>query len=201
MNTTATTGALTGKNLVGLVWRHAPSKYKGTELVTLLKIAGLTKNVNGEIYAWPSTATLARACGVERRYTQRVLRRLKADGLLKIRSRKGHSNHIAINVEALRALPLADPGEPSELAINLANVLHKTIVSEIQNATPDTNWEDSWPGAIQALFDRGHSRDTVAVVARQALNDSDFRQALATHGAVALLEQFQAVQAKHGGAK
>lgn len=202
MNSTKTlTGPLVGKHLVGLVWRHAPSKYSGTELVTLLKIAGLSKNINGEVYAWPSTSTLARACGIERRYAQRVLQGLKADGVLKIRTRKGHSNHIFIRVDALRALPLADPGEPSELAVNLACVLHKTILNEIVGAIPDADWNDSWPVAIQTLLDRGHSRDTVAVTARHALNDPEFRPALSTRGAVALLELFEAVQAKHGGAK
>src|SRR5690349_3528241 len=102
------------KTLTAAVWQHMPSNFSAADLVVMLKIAGLTRDAEG--FAFPSTAYLAAACGFDRRYLMRILRKLKRAGVLKIGARKGHSSRYFIQLDALRALPLAVPAESSEQA-------------------------------------------------------------------------------------
>src|ERR1700742_817927 len=99
------------ESLTALVWKHAPSKYSGTPLVVLLKIAGLTdaKNKCARI----RTHILAAMCGVTERRAQQIVEELKKDHVLHIRYRKGRSSEFNLNVDHLKALPLAvQPEEP-----------------------------------------------------------------------------------------
>jgi hypothetical protein len=63
------------ESLTALVWRHAPSKYSGTPLVLLLKIAGLTDAKDG--HAHVRVHILASMCGVTERRAQQIVDALK----------------------------------------------------------------------------------------------------------------------------
>jgi hypothetical protein len=103
----------TRKELVAMVWKHCPSTYKGTELLVLVKLAGLTNTAKG--YAYPSLYYLSLACGlVPTRGVQKIVARLKKAGALSIKKSAGGRNRYTLNVEHIRSLPLAVPPEVEE---------------------------------------------------------------------------------------
>jgi len=97
---------MNGKQLTATVWQHAPSRYGGTALLVLLKLAGLSAK-DGHSFA--SVGYLAAACGGSPRAIRLVLKELRKDGMVKVHQRKGHSNKIFVNWDAMQALPLALP--------------------------------------------------------------------------------------------
>lgn len=168
--------------LTALVWMHGPSKYSGTELVVMLKLAGLSSNKEG--HAWVRVKVLATMCGVDTRQVRRVLKKLKKDGLLKVQHRKGHSNRFFLNAEELKALPLviapraeeqsqeaeqpkAPQPSPAEV---FAGMLHTSVLKEVAGAHVPEGWKAGWVAEIQKLTDAGHTVDVMRKVARFALD-------------------------------
>lgn len=178
------------ESMVALVWQHCPSKYTGSTLVVLLKLAGLSSK---EGSAWPSVEWLAKACGVERRWTQRLLTKLKADGLLSVKARKGHSNRFFLNVEEIRKLPLAvplpeqdpkkaeKPAQPGP-AQELAERLRLSFTEKLPLAQIPADWQTAWPSEFQKLLDAGLTVDRIRTIARFALGVLGHREQLAKDG-------------------
>src|SRR6201999_4492821 len=92
------------ESLTALVWRHAPSRYSGTPLVVLLKLAGLTDAKDK--CAHVRMHVLASMCGITERRAQQVVEDLKKDRALKVQYRKGKSSIFVLNAEFLGSLPL-----------------------------------------------------------------------------------------------
>lgn len=204
------------KNLVALVWKHAPSRHSGTALVVLLKLAALTCK---DGHAFPSVEYLAAACGTSGRAIQYCLRELRKDGLLKIVTRRGRSSHFFLQADALRALPLAIPTDDEETAPEttetestaaqtapaqvidarwLANALHVSIRREIADAVIPDDWQVTWATAIQQLLDAGHSVELIRAVARFALAHEGWATTLiGPRGALGFAEKFDAIQRQY----
>jgi hypothetical protein len=180
------------KALTAVTWMHAPSKYRGTDLNVLLKIAGLTTD---EGYAFPTKGYLAASCGIQERNLRKITKRLKRDGVLNINGRKGHSSRYYLQLEALKALPLAVPKEqtgeePDEEtaetpvaaatqptptveprdAARFAIILHDAFSMGIPDAVIPDDWQQTWPAEVQKLYDAGHDSETLRCVARYAIN-------------------------------
>ena len=194
------------ESLTALVWRHAPSKYSGTPLVMLLKVAGLTEAKNGR--ARVRAHILAQMCGVTERRAQQVVEGLKKDGTLSVRYRKGKSSEFLLNVELLTALPLAVPpeqtnqegqpkaAEPATPQLSDAQFISGLLKQSFTNKelpVPD-NWEEAWPNEFQKLLDAGHSVDAIRGVARFALSVECHREGLAKRGPAILSEKFGLLQ-------
>jgi hypothetical protein len=173
------------QSLTALVWEHCPSKYNRSALVVLVKIAGLSSR---DGHAFPSVDRLAEMCGVKSRRVRYILKKLKKDGVLKIQSRKGHSNRFFLQADAIRKLPLVIPPKESETPVTptaevrdarwLAEKLHEAVSKEIQEAVIPTDWQSTWPAELQKLFDAGHDVETLKAVARFALNHHGWRDTL-----------------------
>lgn len=190
------------ESLTALVWRHAPSKYSGTPLVVLLKVAGLTEAKNGR--ARVRAHILAQMCGVTERRAQQIVEGLKKDGTLSVRYRKGKSSEFFLNVELLTALPLAvapeqtnqedqpKTAEPATPQLNdaqfISGLLKKSFTNNGQ-PTPD-NWEAAWPKEFQKLLDAGHTVEFIRGVARFALTVQAHRDELYKRGPAMLVEKF-----------
>jgi hypothetical protein len=178
--------------LVALVWRHGPSRYAGSDLVVLLKLAGLQKQQDGDVRAFPGVDYLSRNCGLKsRRGMQKILKRLKKDGVLKVKYRAGHSSFFYIDAEALRKIPLVNHGDPSEDAVGIAGALFRAITNEVPSAVVSADWADEWPVAVQEILDRGHAPDAVIKTARYGLDNEPYRSKIIVTGAVALSEVFE----------
>ncbi|HET6844958.1 MAG TPA: hypothetical protein VFK06_25230 [Candidatus Angelobacter sp.] len=178
--------------LVSLVWLHGPSRYSGSDLVVLLKLAGLQKQQDGDVRAFSGVDYLSRYCGLKsRRGMQKILKRLKHDGVLKIKYRAGHSSFFYIDAEALRKIPLVNPGDPSDDAVGIAGALFRAITNEVPSAVVPADWAEEWPLAMQEILDRGHATDTIIKTARYALDNEPYRSEIILTGAVALAEVFE----------
>jgi hypothetical protein len=188
------------QSLTALVWEHCPTKYKGSALVLLVKIAGLSSR---EGHAFPSVDHLAQMCGVTPRMIRYLLRILKKDGFLKIQSRRGHSNRFFLQAEEIRKLPRwADsmpvtPREPVTKAEPLKDAgwlavnLRLAILEKIPEAVIPENWQTTWTAEIQKLFDQGHDVKTMSAVARFALGHEGWRDTLlGPRGAHGFVEKF-----------
>ena len=190
------------ESLTALVWRHAPSRYSGTPLVVLLKVAGLTEAKNGR--ARVRAHILAQMCGVTERRAQQIVEGLKKDGTLSVRYRKGKSSEFLLNVELLRTLPLAVPPEqtnqedqtsavePATPQLSDAQFISGLLKKSFTNkelAIP-ADWQDAWPIEFQKLLDAGHTVDAIRGVARFALSVDCHREDLAKRGPVMLVEKF-----------
>jgi len=99
------------KNLTALVWMRCPSKYNGTHLVALLKVAGLSVKYGKANIRVP---VLAAMCGVSERAMQKTLKRLRKDGLLTVKHRKCKSSHLTLNIEEIEKLPLVNPNPDNQ---------------------------------------------------------------------------------------
>jgi len=186
------------ESIVALVWQHCPSKYTGSTLVVLLKLAGLSSK---EGSAWPSVEWLAKACGVERRWTQRLLTKLKSDGLLSVKARKGHSNKFFLNVEEIKKLPLAvpihqqdqkaaeEPAQPGP-AQELSKLLQLSFAEKLPQAQIPADWQTAWPNEFQKLLDAGQTVDGIRKIARFALGVQGHREQLAKDGPAFLVRSF-----------
>ena len=190
------------ESLTALVWRHAPSKYSGTPLVVLLKVAGLTEAKNGR--ARVRAHILAQMCGVTERRAQQIVEGLKKDRILTVRYRKGKSSEFLLNIELLRSLPLAvQPAEEEQPktaeqpeaakpqisdAQFISELLQKNFTNKEVQAPAD--WQTAWPIEFQKLLDAGHSVEVIRTVARFALGVQCHREELHRRGPVMLVEKF-----------
>jgi hypothetical protein len=189
------------ESLTAVVWRHAPSKYSGTPLVVLLKIAGLTEAKDG--HAHVRIHILAQMCGVTERRAQQIVEDLKEDRILRVQYRKGKSSVFHLNIDLLRGLPLAvkpveqTSDEPKVTEPATANPSDAQFISELLTKSftkkelpiPD-DWQNSWPVEFQKLLDAGHTVDAIRDVARFALSVECHREELAKHGPAMLVEKF-----------
>jgi hypothetical protein len=135
------------KSLTALVWQHCPTRYSGTSLVVLLKIAGLSQR---DGHAWVLIETLAAMCGIQPRTLRYMLARLRKERILKIHQRKGRSSQYFLNIAEIQKLPLALPAEA------------QTPVA-VPEAQPQKTQSDM-PRELQALIDAHHDRETVDAV-------------------------------------
>jgi len=185
------------ESLTALVWRHAPSKYSGTPLVVLLKIAGLTDAKDG--YAHVRVHILAQMCGVTERRAQQIVEGLKKDRTLSVRYRKGKSSVFLLNLELLRGLPLAvkpveqpKEAEPATPQISdaqfISGLLQQSFTKQELQAPAD--WQTAWPVEFQKMLDAGHTVEVIRSVARFALSVQCHREELANRGPVILMEKF-----------
>jgi hypothetical protein len=124
------------KNLTALVWMRCPSKYNGTHLVALLKVAGLSAKYGKASIRVP---VLAAMCGVTERAMQKTLKRLRKDGLLTVKHRKCRSSHLTLNVEEIEKLPLVNPNPDNQQEQQAAPMVAepaKPVVTPLPPATP-----------------------------------------------------------------
>jgi hypothetical protein len=192
--------AMKEDSLTALVWQHAPSRYNGTALVVLLKLAGLSSNKGG--YAFPGVERLAAMCGVKERRLQYVTRQLKKANLLKVRERRGHSNMWFLNAEELRKLPLASPPPEPEMAgtaaspaTEFAERLQSTM-SKIEGTVIPADWHTAWTAEAQKLLDA--NLDLMRDVTRFALTVLHWRELVAKNGPSVLVQNFaQLLEAYH----
>jgi len=187
------------KSLTAVVWQHCPSKYNGTALVVLVRLAGLSER---DGHAWPGIETLAMMCGVKPRNLRYVVKTLSKDGVLAVRHRKGKSNHFHLNVEEIEKLPLVFPEReskptaetpatrPSAKAVELAERIHKALPSYIEDANVPEDWKVRWPELLQPLLDDGHSFDHLRAVAKTALTSDPWRKDMKTDPAGTLARNF-----------
>lgn len=199
------------ESLVAKVWEHCPSRYGGTALLVLLKIAGLSASKG---YAFPSMEFLTKACGVKnRRSVQYIIKQLKKDGMLKTKRGLGGRHRFYLQVEEIEKLPLAVPrnygqNSPEESAAEpptatpeqesaagkFAGQLEMVIRRDIPDAVVPDDWQTTWPGQIQKLLDAGHSIPLLVKVAQFAIKNPGFSvMHLGPHGAKGFVEHFDAM--------
>ncbi len=190
------------KTMTATVWQHCPSKFSATELVLLLKIAGLSTR-QGHCYAF--VTTLATMCGVKERAIQYALRRLVKSGVLRIQTRKGHSSRYFLQLDEIRKLPLVMPKDaekPTAEAVKLAEDFEVSIRTNLKRTAP-ADWRTIWPVELQTLYAQGHTDAEVRAVATYARNHTWWSNELADRGVVGfvrnfstILEHYQAAQQK-----
>src|SRR6266853_2347602 len=90
------------KTLTTLIWNRCPSKFRGTELVVLLKLAGKSSRQG---CSHLRVDALAAACGVCVRALQYAVKNIEKKGLLQVTANPGLSNCYALNLEAIRKMP------------------------------------------------------------------------------------------------
>jgi hypothetical protein len=90
------------KTMTMLVWERCPSKFHGTDLVVLLKLAGES---SADARCYLHVDVLAAACGIKPRALQYRTSDLEKSGVLHVEERKGTSNCYTLNREAIRRLP------------------------------------------------------------------------------------------------
>ncbi|HWY42627.1 MAG TPA: hypothetical protein VNX66_03975 [Candidatus Sulfotelmatobacter sp.] len=90
------------KTLTALIWSRCPAKFRGTELVILLKLAGVSSNQG---CSHLRVDTLAAACGIRVRALQYSVKKIEKKGLLHVSENPGRSNCYALNLEAIRHMP------------------------------------------------------------------------------------------------
>jgi hypothetical protein len=157
------------QSLTVLVWERCPSKYSGTALVLLLKLAGLSSR---DGHAWPGMDRLASMCGVTSRALRYIVKDLKKDGVLKTQSRKGHSNRFFLQVDEIEKLativpprvpetqapaaPEAQPRDGRHIAQRLANALRAANPAAI--VPLDLT---AWAAQLQNLIAAGNQYEIV----------------------------------------
>jgi DNA-binding transcriptional regulator YhcF (GntR family) len=199
------------ESLVALVWERCPSKYNGTELLAMVKLAGLSKR---EGHAYPSMEFLAKSCGVSRRTMQYAISKLKKDKLLTLKRGAGGRHRYFLEPDEIQQLDLAVPRdyqdelppEPTaEKAIvissdakEVAANLEKVIRNEVNGAQIAEDWQTSWPAEIQTLLDAGHDVATIRKTARFAVNHEVWSSTqLAPRGAHGFVGHFSEILAMY----
>jgi hypothetical protein len=188
-----------------MVWQRCPSRYNGTHLVVLLKLAGLSARKG---YAHIRVPVLGTMCGVNERAIQKTVKRLKKDGLLTVKYRKGRSSLMTLNIEEIQKLPLAiaegneeqpQTAEPPKASVQpgaQAAELAQRIYDGIPRLLPDShvpdNWQKVWPAVLQPLFDAGHSLDTVRLVGSCAFKSDAWRKEMTADPVGTLVQNFTA---------
>jgi hypothetical protein len=89
------------KTITQLVWSRCPAKFRGTELVILLKLAGESSR---EGCSHLRVDALAVACGIHVRALQSAVKNIKKTGILDVIANPGRSNCYTLNLEALRKM-------------------------------------------------------------------------------------------------
>lgn len=90
------------KTLTTLIWERCPAKFRGTELVILLKLAGKSSRQG---CSHLRVDVLAAACGIGVRALQYSYRNLEKTGVLHVTENPGRSNCYALNLETIRKMP------------------------------------------------------------------------------------------------
>ncbi len=90
------------KTLTTLIWSRCPAKFRATELVILLKLAGASSR---EGFSHLRVDVLAAACGVGVRALQYRVKNIEKTGLLQVTENHGLSNCYTLNLEAIRKMP------------------------------------------------------------------------------------------------
>ena len=90
------------KTLTALIWSRCPAKFRATELVILLKLAGASSSQG---CSHLRVDTLAAACGIRVRALQYSVKKIEKEGLLQVTANPGRSNCYALNLEAIRKMP------------------------------------------------------------------------------------------------
>ena len=99
------------KTLTTLIWSRCPAKFRGTELVILLKLAGLSSRVG---CSHRRVDVLAAECGVGVRALQYAINEIEKTGVLQVTGNPGRSNCFALNLEAIRKMPRMKATEETE---------------------------------------------------------------------------------------
>jgi hypothetical protein len=178
------------ENLTVLVWEHAPSRFSGTDLVLLLKLAGLSNNKDGCAFA--GVERLAVMCGVTERALRYALRRLDKTKFLRTQKRLGHSNRYFLNVEELKKLPSIHGAEPTAEAVKLATDLEESLRVNLGAVIP-ADWQTSWPVELQKLFDAGRKEQDVRPVILYARKHEWWSDELRKNGAHGLVSNFSTI--------
>jgi len=177
------------ENLTVLVWEHAPSRFSGTDLNLLLKLAGLSAR---EGFAFAGVERLAVMCGVKPRALRYALRTLVKGKALKVQNRKGQSNKYFLNVEELKKLPSIHGAEPTEEAVKLAFDLEEGWRVHL-NAVIPADWRTTWPVELQKLFDAGHTDAQLRPILKFARLHEWWSEELRKNGAHGLVRNFTAI--------
>ncbi|HWY42625.1 MAG TPA: hypothetical protein VNX66_03965 [Candidatus Sulfotelmatobacter sp.] len=178
------------ENLTVMVWEHAPSRFSGTDLVLLLKLAGLSNNKDGCAFA--GVERLAVMCGVTERALRYALRRLDKTKFLKTQKRVGHSNRYFLNVEELKKLPSIHGAEPTAEAVKLSVDLEESLRVNL-NGTIPADWRTTWPVDLQKLFDAGHTDAQLRPIIKFARLHEWWSDELRKHGAHGLVSNFTTI--------
>jgi hypothetical protein len=107
------------KTLLLLVWDRCPTKFNGTQLVVLLKLAASS---SGKARCYLHVPDLARACGIKERTLQYVIRKLQKTGVLQVQERKGTSNCFTLNRDAIRKLARVKAEQPMDCIDDVESV-------------------------------------------------------------------------------
>ena len=99
------------KTLTTLIWKRCTSKFRGTELVVLLKLAGMSSSQG---CSHLRVDALAAACGIGVRALQYSVRKIEGKGLLQVTENPGRSNCYALNLEAIRKMNRMKATEETE---------------------------------------------------------------------------------------
>jgi hypothetical protein len=192
------------QSLTVLVWERCPSKYSGTALVLLLKLAGLSAR---EGHAFPSMERLASMCGVTSRALRYIIEDLKKDRVLRVKGRKGHSNHFYLQPDEIRKLPLViAPKEPVEKvqpeapaasprdAAWLAKSFETAMRRDLTDPVIPADWQARWTAQLQDLFDAGHDVELLVVLARFALKHAWWSMEIGKLGASVFVDNFDLIR-------
>ena len=177
------------ENLTVLVWEHAPSRFWGTNLVLLLKLAGLSQR---EGFAFAGVERLAVMCGVKPRALRYALSDLVKAKVLKIQARRGHSNKYFLNVEELKKLPSIRAAEPTAEAVKLAADLEESLRANLNGNIPE-DWRTTWPVELQKLFDAGHTDAQLRPIIKFARLHEWWSEELRKNGAQGLASNFATI--------
>ena len=99
------------KTLTTLVWQRCPPKFRGTELVVLLKLAGMSSRQG---CSHLRVDALAAACGIRVRALQYSVNKIEKTGVLQVTENPGRSNCYALNLEAIRKMNRMTAAEETE---------------------------------------------------------------------------------------
>jgi len=177
------------ENLTVLVWEHAPSRFWGTDLNLLLKLAGLSQR---DGFAFAGVERLAVMCGVKPRALRYALRELVKAKVLKVQNRKGHSNKYFLNVEELKKLPSIHRAEPIAEAVKLSVDLEESLRVNL-NGTIPADWRSTWPVELQKLFDAGHTDAQLRPIIKFARLHEWWSDELRKNGAHGLVSNFTTI--------
>jgi hypothetical protein len=97
------------KTITLLVWDRCPTKFSGSQLVVLLKLAASSSR---EARCYLHVDDLKRACGVKKRSLQYITKKLRKAGVLHVQERKGLSNCYTLNLDEIRKLPRVKARQP-----------------------------------------------------------------------------------------
>jgi hypothetical protein len=90
------------KTLTTLIWSRCPAKFRGTKLVILLKLAGLSSRAG---CSHRRVDVLAAEVGIGVRALQYAINEIERTGVLQVTANPGLSNCYALNLEAIRKMP------------------------------------------------------------------------------------------------